>query len=76
VFGNSIVDQVETRRPTGDVTRFHQAFQPEACVECMNGAPAQLQERYQIKSYVPARQDETMLCALNKPAHRRQKLLR
>jgi hypothetical protein len=42
----------------------------------MNGAPAQLQERYQIKSYVPARRDETMLCALNKPAHRRQKLLR
>ena len=36
----SIVDQVETRRPTGDVTRFHQAFQPEACVECTNGAPA------------------------------------
>ncbi len=34
------MDQIETRRLIGDITRPHQAFEPDAGVECANGASA------------------------------------
>jgi hypothetical protein len=34
------VDQIEACRLIGDITRPHQAIEPDAGVECANGAPA------------------------------------